>query len=32
RSRVLGGRLTLAPGPEGGTALTMVLPRQLPGA
>jgi len=30
RARVLGGTLTLGPGPEGGTALTMVLPRQTP--
>jgi signal transduction histidine kinase len=28
RARQLGGTLTIAPGPEGGTALTLVLPRQ----
>ena len=28
RARQLGGTLTLGPGPEGGTALTLVLPRQ----
>lgn len=27
RARQLGGRLTIGPGPEGGTALTLVLPR-----
>ena len=27
----LGGTLTLAPAPERGTALTIVLPRQMPG-
>lgn len=27
RARLLGGTLTMAPGPEGGTALTLVLPR-----
>lgn len=31
RARALGGTLRLAPGPDGGTALTMILPRQLPG-
>jgi signal transduction histidine kinase len=29
RARVLGGTLSLGPGPEGGAALTLVLPRQL---
>jgi len=28
RARLLGGTLTLGPGPEGGTALTLVLPHQ----
>jgi len=28
RARGLGGTLTLGPGPEGGTALTLILPRQ----
>jgi signal transduction histidine kinase len=28
RARLLGGSLTLGPGPEGGTALTLVLPKQ----
>lgn len=31
RARALGGTLSLAPAPDGGTALTMVLPRQMPG-
>ncbi|MGJ7916254.1 sensor histidine kinase [Massilia sp. LXY-6] len=28
RARLLGGSVTLGPGPEGGTALTMILPKQ----